>query len=320
MRTSTYYDLKLVEGTDIVNPLTTEVPNLTKIDEVMHNNAIAGVTLATELTNGTIHSILRENTECAIFRFIATSEWKAGDSVTVDGVPVTALLPNGETLSDGAYVINANVLCVLTGTNLTVFVDRKKIDNASEVKYGDTTVKTQLDKLTGILSIKVCAGVDISATLETEFQLMGRTSGNNTQQAIWLSIGGVPNRYGTLYRVDGSTGMAILSYQGINSLIQYTRNPDGTWVGEDFARGADLPLLQNFTVTTGTGSGVGYAYVNVNAEYTRALVTNLDQENYIVANVKRTGTGNFGLMVVHRTDGSWADNVTISGTIVLFKG
>lgn len=149
MRNSTYYDLKLVEGTDIVNPLTTEVPNLIKIDEAMHENAIAGVTLATELTNGTVHALLRENTDCAVIRFIATSEWKAGDSVTVDGLPVTALLPSGETLPDGAYVINANVLCILTGTNLTVFAERKKVDNANELRYGETPLDEVIDDIIG---------------------------------------------------------------------------------------------------------------------------------------------------------------------------
>lgn len=145
MTTTTYYDLNIVEGTDIVNPMTVDNPNYEKIDEVMHDNAVSGVTLATEIANATVHAITRENSECAVIRFIATSNWKTGDSVTVDGVPVTALLPSGETLPDGAYVINANVLCILTGTNLTVYAERKKIDNASDISYKDSTVESALD-------------------------------------------------------------------------------------------------------------------------------------------------------------------------------
>ena len=140
MTTTTYYNLNIVEGTDIVNPLIVDNPNYEKIDETMHNNAVSGVTLATEIANATVHAITRENSECAVIRFIATSNWKSGDTVTVDGVPVTALLPSGETLPDGAYVINANVLCILTGTNLTVYAERKKIDNASEIRYKNTNV------------------------------------------------------------------------------------------------------------------------------------------------------------------------------------
>ena len=140
MTTTTYYDLNIVEGTDIVNPLTVDNPNYEKIDEVMHDNAVSGVTFATEIANATVHAITRENAECAVIRFIATSNWKAGDTITIDGVPVVALLPSGETLPDGAYVINANVLCILTGTNLTVYAERKKIENASEIRYKNTNV------------------------------------------------------------------------------------------------------------------------------------------------------------------------------------
>ena len=149
MTNTTYYNLNIVEGTDIVNPLIVDNPNYEKIDETMHNNAVSGVTLATEIANATVHAITRENSECAVIRFIATSEWKAGDTATVDGVPVTVLLPSGETLPDGAYVINANVLCILTGTNLTVYAERKKAENANEIAYNDTTVGAELVRLDG---------------------------------------------------------------------------------------------------------------------------------------------------------------------------
>ena len=147
MTSTTYYNLNIVEGTDIVNPLVVDNPNYEKIDEAMHNNAVAGVTLATEITNATVHAITRENSDCAVIRFIATSQWKAGDTATVDGVPVTALLPSGETLPDGAYVINANVLCILTGTNLTFYLGKKKVENANEIPFNDTTVGAELVKL-----------------------------------------------------------------------------------------------------------------------------------------------------------------------------
>ena len=147
MTTTTYYNLNIVEGTDIVNPLVVDNPNYQKIDETMHDNAVAGVTLATEIANATVHAITRENSDCAVIRFIATSEWKAGDTATVDGVPVTALLPSGETLPDGAYVINANVLCILTGTNLTFYLGKKKAANANEIAFNDTTVGAELVRL-----------------------------------------------------------------------------------------------------------------------------------------------------------------------------
>ena len=147
MTNTTYYNLNIVEGTDIVNPLIVDNPNYEKIDEVMHDNSVSGVTLATEIANATVHAITRENSECAVMRFIATSNWKAGDTITVDGVAVTPLLPSGETLPDGAYVINANVLCILTGTNLTVYAERKKVENANEIRYKNTNVAAELDRV-----------------------------------------------------------------------------------------------------------------------------------------------------------------------------
>ena len=156
MTTTTYYNLNIVEGTDIVNPLTVDNPNYEKIDETMHNNAVYGVTLATEIANATVHALNRENSECAVIRFIATSNWRSGDTMTVDGVPVTVLLPSGETLPDGAYVINANVLCILTGTNLTVYAERKKIDNASEIRYKDTNVADAITDINSNLKHGVC--------------------------------------------------------------------------------------------------------------------------------------------------------------------
>lgn len=132
MNTSTYYDLNLVEGSDIVNPLTVDVPNYEKIDEVMHDNAVASISTATELLSGTVHSLVRDNDEANVFRFVATANWTTGDTVTVDGVQVTALLPSGEPLATGAYVINANVLCILTGTLLTVLVPGGTVAKAED--------------------------------------------------------------------------------------------------------------------------------------------------------------------------------------------
>lgn len=165
MTTTTYYELNIAEGTDIVNPLVVDNPNYEKIDEVMHDNAVAGVTLATEIANATVHAITRENSDCSVIRFISTSRWKAGDTATVDGVPVTALLPNGETLPDGAYVINANVLCILTGTNLTVYVGGKNVENASDIKYNDTNVGAELDALNGSVE-------QINSNLDNKYQFV----------------------------------------------------------------------------------------------------------------------------------------------------
>lgn len=121
MRKSTNFELSLVEGSDIVNPLVQDVPNYQKIDTVMKENRDLSVSDATELKTGKVHAITRNCPDSSMFRFVATSNYESGETFTVDGKQVTALITSGETLPSGAYKIGANVLCCLTGTMLTVF-------------------------------------------------------------------------------------------------------------------------------------------------------------------------------------------------------
>lgn len=121
MNFSEHYNLNLVQGTDIVNPLVQDVPNYETIDAEMYGNSITSVHTATELLSGTVHALTRDYPDAPMFRFVATANYTAGDTFTVDGIQVTALLPSGEALGSGAYVINSNVLCCLTGTLMTVF-------------------------------------------------------------------------------------------------------------------------------------------------------------------------------------------------------
>ena len=121
MKTTTNYNFKQYEGTDIFNPLTVESQNIQSIDTNMGKNRDAAVQLATEIKSGTVHAITRSTPGAPVIRFVATSDWVQGDTCTVDGVQVSTLLTTGETLPGGAWKINANVLAVLNGTVLTVF-------------------------------------------------------------------------------------------------------------------------------------------------------------------------------------------------------
>ena len=131
MRESERFNLFLVEGSDIVNPLVQDVPNYEVIDEQMFKNQNAGVQNATELKSGTVHAITRSVPDAQFITFTATSNYTAGETFTVDGIQVSALTVSGETLPTGAYVINSQVLCVLKGTLLTVYgVGSEVADNS----------------------------------------------------------------------------------------------------------------------------------------------------------------------------------------------
>lgn len=121
MTRTTNYDLIVVEGSDKVNLLTQMNPNTEKIDEVMKTNEKSGVQIATELLSGTVHAITRTVPSASMFKFTAVSNYTSGDTFTVDGVQVTALLTSGEALGTGAYIIGSEVLCSLKNTLLTVY-------------------------------------------------------------------------------------------------------------------------------------------------------------------------------------------------------
>lgn len=123
--TSEHYNLILVEGTDLVNPLTQDVPNYRSIDANMWENRLAAVQVATEIKSGTVHALTTTVGSGPMMRFTATSDWNEGDSCTVDGMSVTTRLPSGENLPGGAWRINSSVLCCLVGTLLTVYVAPK---------------------------------------------------------------------------------------------------------------------------------------------------------------------------------------------------
>ena len=119
--TTTYFNLKKPTGDDLYNHLTIDNPNMDAIDTALHNNQQAAVCTATHSKVGTVHTLTRQGGKSPMFRFVAVAAFAAGDTFTVDGQAVTATLPDGSGLSAGAFVINANVLCCLVGTQLTVY-------------------------------------------------------------------------------------------------------------------------------------------------------------------------------------------------------
>lgn len=122
MQNTTHYNLTKAEGTDTVNLLTQCYPNFDTIDAAMFANKQGSIGTATEVTTGTVHAITRNNADSDVFRFTATSAWTAGDTMTLDGVGVTVHLADGTTPATGAYVIGAEVLGVVNGSLVTLFL------------------------------------------------------------------------------------------------------------------------------------------------------------------------------------------------------
>lgn len=121
MQKTTNYELNIVEGSDIVNPLTVDNPNYRKIDETMYANQIATTPRATEIKSGNIHAITCLVEGVTFFHFTAVSDYKEGDTFSFNSTPVVAVLPDGSGLPENCFRINSEVLASVVGTRMTIY-------------------------------------------------------------------------------------------------------------------------------------------------------------------------------------------------------
>ena len=138
--TTTNYGFTVCTGNDLVNPLTQIFPNFTSLDTILRNIANTGITTATEVKTGTVHALTRADTAVSMIRFQAVSRFDSGDTFTVDGVSVTATLPDGETMPDGGYIIGSMVLCELRDTQLTIYTSDSIANVNAAFNIGNTDI------------------------------------------------------------------------------------------------------------------------------------------------------------------------------------
>ena len=138
MTYTTNYNLMLVEGTDVVNPLTQLNPNISDIDSQMKSNADATVARATCTKTGTTHAVVTANSDAAMQRFTATGNWETGDTMTIDGVSVSVYLPDGTAPQTGCFVINSEVIIAINGTRVTLYAAPALSQQASDISYDNT--------------------------------------------------------------------------------------------------------------------------------------------------------------------------------------
>ena len=163
-RQTTNYGFNISEGTDLVNPLTDIFPNFEDIDTDLKGVSDSAVGTATELLTGTVHALVRSDSDRNVFTFTATSNFEAGETFTLDGVQVTALTPDGQTLSTGCYIIGSEVLVAVKGTLMTVYVnpskalDSDKLDGHDSTYYATASDVSDLSSDVSALSSKVGTG------------------------------------------------------------------------------------------------------------------------------------------------------------------
>ena len=137
MANTTHFNLPLAVGNELYNPLTIDNPAKTICDTQMYNNQQNATCTATHTKSGTVHALVRSIADIPLFRFEATNDYNSGDTFTVDGNTVTARLPDGTGLPNLAFRTNSSILCILTGTQLTVITNASTVNLADYMKTAD---------------------------------------------------------------------------------------------------------------------------------------------------------------------------------------
>ena len=180
MTNTTNYNLNIVEGTDVVNPLVQFNPNFTAIDTAMKANADASVSAATCVKSGTNHAVTRTNTDASVFKFTATGDWNTGDTMTVDSVPVTVYTPNGTSPLTGAYVINTDVIASINGTRVVIYTANTQ---ASSIDAIDVVYDNSVSGLSAVTAQGAIDELRASQNVVYDNSVSGLTA-NNVQAAI----------------------------------------------------------------------------------------------------------------------------------------
>lgn len=213
------YNLTVCTGSDLVNPLTQIFPNFTSLDTILRNIANTGITTATEVKTGTVHALTRSDTAVPMIRFQAVSRFDSGDTFTVDGVTVTATLPDGETLPDGGYIIGSMVLCELRDTQLTVYTSDSianvnaafNIGNTDISGIGDGSIKGAISALnTNLTYTELTNPISGSVGSISVDNFIGYKHGNHYHIECALhTLTSIPNAYSQ--PLFTCTGLPIIS-------------------------------------------------------------------------------------------------------------
>lgn len=227
MQTTTHYELNIVEGSDIVNPLTQLNPNFTKLDLELYNVSLETIGNATEVVSGGVHAITRSNATKTTFKFVATGDFMEGNTFTVDGNAVTAKTLSGADVPGGAYVTGSVVIASLNGNKLTVYATDVEEVTAEDVSVsGGGSVQDFIDNI-GEKNLEVWEPV----TNETWESLIAR-----------IRDGSVLTTPGNLLRcaVDGVSGLIF---------HQERRTSSNNWIYSSHYATASGVVLYAITAT-----------------------------------------------------------------------
>lgn len=230
MTTTTNFGFNIPDGSDNVNLLTQNYPNWTNLDAILKAIKDTGITAATATKTGTNFAVVRSDADCKFLAFVATANFVAGDTFTVDGVPVTTTTPAGTALPNGAFVINQSVLACVNGGVLTAFVGGglSSVD-ADDVSYDNAVsgltasdVQAAIDEL--VTTIGAIPVINDAGDVSYDNTVSGLTA-TNVQDAIDELAGSAGNY------VYSTTEHVVGKWIDDSTVYERTYTGTGTWTG-----------------------------------------------------------------------------------------
>lgn len=202
MENTTNFNLQKYQTGDYFNPLTVGNPNLDVIDATMKSNSDRSIGRATELVSQGVHAITLSDVDCKTFRFIATGNFTAGETFTVNGIQVNAYTPSGSALVSNAFVTGSVVIASLNedGNAITVYV--------SGLSTSDDSLR-----LGGELPSYYAKQTDMTHS-ESDITNLQNQNGNTSIVGIGdgTTTGAISYLYNELVRIGGLTMFPKLNY------------------------------------------------------------------------------------------------------------
>lgn len=274
MNQSTNYNFNLPEGTDLVNLLTQLIPNWSSLDTLLKGVENQAFTNCTEVVALGVHAITRINADGKILKWIASANYTAGDTFTVDGNLVSAATASGEALATNAIVSGAVIIAALNADEsaMTIFVtgtnvasDSAKLGGelpsyyatASDMSDAQSDI-TDLDNLMGSTSISAIGdGTVTGAISDINKNLTANTFTSDVNISSYISSDPyvTPNS-GYLRVYGGSTGT--------DSCVAYLKGNDNSGNVATIAKVGELinlwcPKGVRLSCVIGTNTGA-YVY------------------------------------------------------------
>lgn len=238
-QTTPNFGFNIAEGTDTVNLLTQCYPNFTSLDSILQGIKETGITTSVATKTGTNFAIVRTDTDCNVLRFVATANYAAGDTFTVDGVAVTATSPAGTALPGGAFVINQSVIAILNSSVLTVLAGGASDPDASDVDYDNsgsgltaTDVQAAIDEVvadiptgfaataitydntvSGLTATTAQAAIDELASAGAgDYTLAKSLSSAQAATGVSVSVPEIHNAKEVVFKIKGTSGSNLAYY------------------------------------------------------------------------------------------------------------